>query len=213
MFVIRKGKINMQEHINDEHKKHEIINGEIVYMSPRPLANHNTVVTNVSGIFYTYLKGKPCKTYSDGNYIRLDKIKNSILPEKNQKDRLIPDVMIVCNRDIDKYDGVYGAPDLVVEVLSPSTAKNDKNIKKNIYELIGVKEYWIVDVKNRSIEVYLLKNGKYILDDIYHQYSDIEIEMIMDDVTIEDKTIITEFKTSLYDDLVIQIDDVFDKLI
>lgn len=79
--------------------------------------------------------------------------------------------------------------------------------------MIGVKEYWIVDVKSRSIEVYLLQNGKYKLDNIYHLYSDIEIEMIMDDETLTDKTIVTEFKTSLYDDLVIQIEDVFDKLI
>lgn len=65
--------------------------------------------------------------------------------------------MVVCNKDIIKKDGVHGVPDLIVEVISPSTAKKDKGYKKDLYETCGVKEYWLVDTDNRSIEVYLLK--------------------------------------------------------
>lgn len=127
----------MQKHktnavrLNDEHRKHEIINGEVVYMSPRPLVNHSVVSGNIYTIFNSYLKGKKCRAYVDGVYIRLDKMKNAALPGNYKKDRLIPDAMIVCNPDIIKTDGIYArAPDLVVEVLSPSTSKNDKGIKK-----------------------------------------------------------------------------------
>ena len=197
----------------DDHRPCEIIEGKITYMAPRPSINHLGSMGNIYGIFANYLKNKKCRVFADGGYIRLDKIKNMILPDKNKKDRLIPDVMIVCKTEIIKPDGIYGAPDLVVEVLSPSTAKNDKSAKKDIYELLGVTEYWIVDVQSRSIETYILNGGKYELGNIYHQYSEIEIEMIMDDETIEDKTVTKEFKTSIFDDLVVSIDDVFDKLI
>jgi len=191
----------------------EIINGKIVNMAPKPNMNHLSSMGNIYGLFYTYLKGKKCRVFADGGYIRLDKIKSISLPDKNKRDRIVPDVMIVCDRDIIKPDGIYGAPDLVVEVLSPSTAKQDRSTKKDIYELIGVKEYWIVSIAERTIEVYLLKDGKYILDNIYQQYTEEEIEMLMEDETETDKTIVTEFKTSIFDDLAITIDDVFDKLI
>jgi len=191
----------------------EIINGEIVSMAPRPNMNHLGSMGNIYGLFYTYLKGKKCRVFADGGYIRLDKIKSMSLPDKNKRDRLVPDVMIVCDRDIIKSDGIYGAPDLVVEVLSPSTAKHDRSGKKDIYELIGVKEYWIVSTAERTIEVYLVKDGKYVLDNIYQQYTEEEIEMLMEDETVTNKSIVKEFKTSIFDDLVISTDDVFDKLI
>lgn len=85
----------------------------------------------------------------------------------SDNDRVIPDVMIVWNRDIIKKDGIHGTPDLIVEVLSPSTAKNDKGYKKELHEKSGVKEYWIIDPVMRSIETYLLADGKYVLDEFY----------------------------------------------
>lgn len=78
-------------------------------MSPRPAVNHNRVITNISRIFSTYLRTKRCESFSDGIGVHLA-----------EKNIMIPDV--VCNRDIIKSNGIYGAPDLVVEVLSPSTA-------------------------------------------------------------------------------------------
>ena len=73
--------------------------------------------------------------------------------------RFVPDFMVVCDREKIKADGVHSAPDLVLEVLSPSTAKNDKGYKKSVYESSGVPEYWIVSPKEKSIEVYLLQDG------------------------------------------------------
>ena len=79
----------------------------------------------------------------------------------------------------------------------------------NLYQQCGVKEYWIIDPDKRSIEVYLLKDGRYEMKDIYSLYPDYELE----DMTDEEKSeIITKFKTSLYDDLIISLDDVFENV-
>jgi Uma2 family endonuclease len=120
--------------------------------------------------------------------------------------------VVVCNPDIIKNDGLYGAPDLVVEVLSKSTSERDRGIKKEIYEAIGVKEYWIVSTTERSIEVYLLKDGKFVLDKVYSIYTAEDMEAIMEDDEKEREKIITEFKTSIFDDLVVAVEDVFEKI-
>jgi Uma2 family endonuclease len=79
-----------------------------------------------------------------------------------------PDICVVC--DLTKLDGkgCIGAPDLIVEVLSPSTAKMDWNKKFNLYEKYGVREYWIVDPHAKLVHVYLLQsNGEYDFGTIY----------------------------------------------
>ena len=76
------------------------------------------------------MKGRACIPFGDGVLVHL-----------TDEDKFVPDVMVVCDRNKIKPDGVYGAPDLVVEVLSPSTVKNDKGYKKSIYESSGIPEY------------------------------------------------------------------------
>ena len=113
---------------------------------------------------------------------------------------------MVCDRDKIKRTYIDGAPDLVVEVLSPGTAKNDRGYKKSVYESSGVPEYWIVDPLHKFIEVYLLQGGRYVLDNLYTLYSAEELE----EMTEEEKAlVVTEFKCHLYDDLTIQLDDIF----
>ena len=101
---------------------------------------------------------------------------------------------------------LQGAPDLVVEVLSPSTAKNDRGHKKDIHEQCGVREYWIVSPKEKTVEVYLLQNSRYVLDGHYTRYSEEELE----EMSEEDRAaVITHFQCSLYDDLELSLDDIF----
>lgn len=140
----------------------EKLNGQIILMSPRPSVNHNRVAGNIYHIFRNYLEGKTCKAFTDGVDVFL-----------TEKDNVIPDAMIVCNKDIIKPDGIHGAPDLVAEVLSPSTAKNDRGYKKDLYGAAGVKEYWIIDPAMQSIEAYLLSDGRYVLDGFYGIFPDI----------------------------------------
>ncbi len=94
-------------------------------------------------------------------------------PEEND-DYLCPDIMIICDRKYLKGGSYSGVPKFIVETLSPSTAKRDRAEKKDIYENAGVEEYWIVSPLGKSVEIYWLENGKYILEQSYILQSDKE---------------------------------------
>ena len=173
----------------------EIINGKVIAMSPRPSVNHHRVSLNIANIFSGFLKGKTCQVFGDGVDLFL-----------SEQNRFIPDGMIVCDPDKVKHGGVYGAPDLVIEVLSPGTARNDRGSKKDAYETAGVREYWIVEPEAKSVEFYLLKNGKFLLDNVYSVYPD----YLLGKMSTEEKAAVpAEFHCSLYEDLTITLEDVF----
>lgn len=173
----------------------ELINGKTVLMSPRPSVNHNIVAGNIYRILGNYLDGKQCTPFGDGTDLYL-----------TDKDRFIPDGMVVCDRNKIKPDGIYGAPDLVIEVLSPSTAKNDRGHKKNVYEQAGVNEYWIVNPADKAVEIYLLDGGHYVLNDVLSLYPDFMLKNMTKE---ECAAVVTKFKCSLFDDLVISLEDIF----
>ena len=175
----------------------ETHNGEIIYMSPRPAVNHNRVSGNIYRAFGNYLEGKPCDAFADGTDVHL-----------SEKDCVIPDVMIVCNSDIIKDNAIYGAPDLIVEVLSPGTVKRDRGYKKDLYERCGVREYWIVDPVSLTVEVYLLKNGRYELDEVYRIFPDY-IEFHPN----EKARYKNEVPVSLYDDFSIPLTKIFYRVV
>lgn len=173
----------------------ELINGKIVLMSPRPSINHNRISGNIYRIFADYLDGKPCEAFGDGVDLYL-----------SEKDRFVPDGMIICDKNIILDDGVHGTPDLVVEILSPSTALNDRQHKLLAYESAGVKEYWIVSPESKSVEVYLLANGKLTLNEIYTVYPDFMLKNMSETELLNMKT---DFKTSLYENLIISVKQIF----
>ena len=178
-------------------RKYEILDGKIYYMA-HASSNHNRIIGNIFSIFRSYLRGKKCQTFIDGVDVKF-----------NEKDITEPDVMIVCNKDIIRKNWIEGAPDLIVEVLSPSTAKNDIGYKKNLYEKYGVKEYWLISQDERSVQVYLLKDGVYKFDNIYRIYGESDLEAMDEE---EKSEVIKEFKTSLYDDLIINMEEVFENV-
>jgi Uma2 family endonuclease len=178
-----------------DNQRYEILDGKIVMMA-RPRVPHNFISGNIYKIFANFLNGKKCVPFGDGTDVIL----------KEKKDSVVPDFFIVCNKNIIKNSGVFGVPDLIVEILSPGSVKSDRGYKKNLYEKYGVKEYWIVNPIDYTAEVYLLKNGKYELDNVYRKYREEDLECLDEK---EQSEIITEFKTSLYDDLIIQVEDVF----
>jgi len=173
-----------------EEPREELLHGEI-YMMSSPSVNHSQTASNIYYALRSFLKGKPCRAFNDGVDVFL-----------TENDRAIPDAMIVCDKTIIKNNGVHGAPDLVVEVLSPSTAKNDRGYKKELYEKSGVKEYWIVSTEMRSIEVYRLANGKYSLDGIY--------QLANDSMVDQDKEACTDaIPVSLYNGFSIPLEEIF----
>lgn len=173
----------------------ELINGQVVAMSPRPRFNHNHVASNIYVIFRNYLRGRRCTPIADGTDLYL-----------TETSRFVPDVMVVCDRDKIKDDGVHGAPDLVVEVLSPRTETYDRKHKKAVYEKCGVKEYWIVSPEARSVEQHLLEDGRLVLNEVYAMEPDYMLAKMSEE---ERAAIPTSFKCSLFDDLDIELDDIF----
>jgi len=125
-----------------------------------------------------------------------------------QNDTFVPDLIVICNPDIIKEDGVHGAPDLVIEILSRSTGRRDRTVKKDVYGKCGVKEYWIVDVHLATVEVYLLNGDTLELDKIYELAPP---EWVAEGLITEEERAqaVTKFKTSLFDDLIIDLDEVF----
>ena len=180
-----------------ENFREELIGGKVVMMAPAS-AEHVYTAGSIYNIFKNYLKGKNCIPFSDGLLVHL-----------TDENKFVPDMMVVCDRSKIKSDGVHGAPDLVVEVLSPSTAKDDRTRKKEVYEACGVPEYWLVSPTDKSIEIYLLESGKYILHDVYTVRPDWVLKQMTDE---ERAAIVTEFKCHLYDDLIIRLDDIFGDL-
>lgn len=195
-----KGADNMNSNLAyQEELREELIGGKVTAMSPRPMYNHNHIAFNIAFVFRNYLRGKHCTVIPDGTDLYL-----------TERDRFIPDMMVVCDREKIQKDGVHGAPDLVVEVLSPGTAKNDRIHKKTVYEACGVREYWLVDPENRTIEQYLLRDGALELNTVYVSYTERDLERMKEEERAE---MITHFKCSLYDDFDIALEDIFSGLL
>jgi len=175
--------------------KVEVIDGKEFMMSPPAFSNHNYVKANIYNIFKNYLKGNICVPHADGQKV--------VLPSQKKGDYLVPDFFVVCDRSKIKPDGVYGSPDLIAEVLSPKTTKMDRGKKKELYRLNAVKEYWIVDPVNKMLEVYLLKDSNYELNEVY-RYPNVN----EDDAETED--IKTIFTVNLFPDMAVDLQDVFE---
>ena len=166
--TINKQKITVEELFNMELEEgffYELINGNIV-KKQAPSPAHQDAVAQLLTIFNTYALEKQLgKVYTSPIDVYFDKYNNTQ-----------PDILFI-KKDrnfIITKDGIQGQPDLIVEVLSPSTFKNDRKEKMDLYLLFGVSEYWIVDPKNQSVEVYILENDKYEMQFFAIETGDIE---------------------------------------
>ena len=164
-----------------------------------PPWNHVAIAGNIYRLLGNYLEGKKCTAIPDGFDLHLTK-----------DNIFIPEVMVVCDRKKIRGNGVLGAPDLVVEVLSPSTADHDRGYKKEVYAKCGVREYWIVSPYEKSIEVYRNSGRECALHHVYSIYPDRMLEQMSDE---ERANVQTHFKCSLFDDLEISLDKIFNDLL
>ena len=176
----------------------EMLDGKIYAMASAS-PKHARVSLRISKIFDNYLRGKRCEVFPAVDVFL------------SENDTPVPDISVVCNKDIIKDKGLYGAPDLVVEILSRSTAKHDKVYKKALYGQHGVKEYWVVDPENHSIEVFLLQDNKLEFNDMYTLFDEFTLSRMCD--TKKAELVVNEFKTSLFDDLVIKLEDIFEDVV
>jgi Uma2 family endonuclease len=147
----------------------EIIKGKIFKMSPAPTSFHQNISGNIYFLIRKFIENKKCKVFSAPFDVILPIKGNDFM----QSDKVVqPDIVVICNPDLIKEQGCFGVPDWIIEILSPSTAKKDLQNKFDLYEEAGVKEYWIVEPKNSTVEVFVLESnryrrvGAYVLDDV-----------------------------------------------
>jgi Uma2 family endonuclease len=136
--------------------RYELIDGVAYLMAPAPTLDHQDVAGEIFRQLANALGGQPCRAYIAPVDVRLPKADE----DDARVDTVVqPDVLVVC--DADKLDrrGVRGAPDLVIEVLSPGTAGHDHRTKRQVYERAGVREYWLVHPTDRMVTIYRLEEG------------------------------------------------------
>lgn len=136
----------------------EQIDGVIYDMSPAPAYQHSAINNNINCAIKNGLKGSLFMVFMENIDYKYS---------KDSDDYLEPDIIICCDRKNIRGNSYYGTPKFVAETLSPSTAKRDRGIKKDIYESCGVEEYWIISPIERAVEIYYLEEGKYRLQESY----------------------------------------------
>ncbi|NOT85663.1 MAG: Uma2 family endonuclease [Methylococcaceae bacterium] len=144
--------------------RYELIDGHAYYMAPAPDLTHQDIAGEIFRQVANSLKGKKCRAFIAPVDVRLS---DSNQDNANIINVVQPDVFVVCDPNKFTRRGILGAPDWIVEVLSPSTAGHDQIIKRQLYEHHGVREYWLVHPTDRVLTVYRLENGEYGKPELY----------------------------------------------
>jgi Uma2 family endonuclease len=162
----------------DDKLRYEAFDGKVYAMSPAPTPKHQSVLTELMVEFGAFLRGKQCRVFSSPIDVCLFSDKDT--SDEDIKDWVQPDLAVVCNPDKIGDKRITGAPDLIVEILSPSTAKVDRVLKYSKYEQAGVREYWIVDPLHETVEVFLLEDSSYIRGGVYTKDEEIPVSIFED---------------------------------
>lgn len=136
----------------------ELIDGEAWAMSPAPTISHQTIVGQLFKQIDDALTGAPCRA--------LIAPVDVLLAEAGEDDLhtttvVQPDILVVCDPNKITERNICGAPDWIIEVLSPATARHDHLTKRALYERAGVREYWLVHPVDRIVTLYSLQDGHY----------------------------------------------------
>jgi len=161
----------------NDNKYWELIDGIAYQMAP-PSRKHQNVSGELFRQFANYLLDKTCEVHHQPFGVRLP-LENE--PDEYIKNAVLPDIVVVCDEKKLDDAGCRGGPDLIIEILSPSTGKRDLEDKFKLYEKAGVKEYWIVDPLNNFIRVYILgEKNRYGRGKIYAEGDKIKVSIFPD---------------------------------
>jgi len=139
----------------DDDMRYELIDG-VPYMMSAPNLKHQETTGEVYGQLRNFLKEKPCRPFIAPVDVRLN-------AKKGDNDVVQPDVLVVCDHSkLEDGKSVKGAPDFIVEVLSPSTTSYDCFVKLNKYMWAGVREYWIINLDEKIVLTHILTGNNYI---------------------------------------------------
>ena len=140
----------------DDGNRYELIDG-IAYMMSAPSTAHQSILIELSRQLANFLKGKKCRVFVAAYDVCLNGL-------GDEDDTVVqPDILVVCDESKIDKKRCNGAPDMTIEILSPSTTKRDLLTKLVKYQNAGVREYWIVDPDTEIVNVHILENGHYTI--------------------------------------------------
>ena len=135
----------------------EIIDGEVFAMVPAPTTKHQRILVRMIAKFNAFFSGHRCELFVAPTDVVLD-----------EYNVVQPDLFVVCDRGKIMEANIRGAPDLIVEILSPHTRIRDKREKKALYERFGVREYIIIHPEDEMVERFRLVGGRYEAPDVFN---------------------------------------------
>ena len=160
----------------------ELIDGQLIYNQATPSRIHQTILSELHTIINNYIKSKSgsCRVYPAPFAVKLKSDRKTIVE---------PDISVICDRNKLTDKGCTGAPDWIIEIVSPSTSSYDYITKLNLYADAGVREYWIVDPAKQSVLVYYLEQKNFrveaytfddtikvnIYEDLYIDFSELDL--------------------------------------
>ena len=142
-----------------EGQRAELIDGQLYMMAP-PKTIHQRLVSKLGQKIANYIDRK------DGD-CEVFPAPFAVFMSADEKTYVEPDISVICDRDKLDRHGCKGAPDLIVEILSPSTQRRDRLIKLELYQRAGVREYWLVSPEEQTVQVLLFTNGLLLPRELY----------------------------------------------
>ena len=157
-----------------DEERWELIEGEAFNMSPAPKTAHQRIVVRLTRILDTWFEDKPCTPFVSPVDV--------VLPEPGQdwrasKTVVQPDLLVVCDPAKIVPEAIVGAPDFVIEVLSPSTAFRDQTEKRVLYERHGVREYWLINPDTLEVFAYTLRGKAFDTANVYSLKTGVEVSI------------------------------------
>ena len=163
MNVLRKEKIYTTDYIYalPDGERAELIDGKIYYMAP-PNTKHQRISSYLHNEIYNYITNHhgPCEIFAAPFAVFLN---------EDDTNYVEPDISVTCDPHKITNQGCHGAPDWVIEILSPSNRRHDRLVKLDLYQRAGVREYWIVSPEAQTVEVFLLEDGRFIIQGFYEK--------------------------------------------
>jgi Uma2 family endonuclease len=171
----------------------ELIKGKIVAMTPAPNLKHQRISGNLYLILGNYFKRKSCQVFIAPFDVKLYDAKKSIVNDREVFSVVQPDLCVICDRNKLTEQGCSGAPDWIIEVLSPGNTKKDMHLKFNLYQENGVIEYWLVYPYEQAVYQFVLDadtekyrlHAMYAGDDLAQPYLFPELHIDLADVFAE----------------------------
>jgi len=163
----------------------ELIKGKIMAMSPAPSRKHQSVSLNFAVSLGNYFKHKHCKLYPAPFDVKLYDRRKSLLQDREVFSVIQPDLCVICDKDKLTEQGCDGAPDWIIEILSPGNSQKELRLKYQLYQENGVTEYWTVYPYEQAVHQFVLdQNEKYQLHAM-HAGDEIAIPYLFPDLQID----------------------------